>query len=280
MTKIQKTNKHNKKRNTAFLYEALIAELAKTSMNKEKEKSEKILSIIKEFFSKGKLLSKELKLYKTLVETKCRNYNVASRLLNEVRREWTVLVSNEDIYGEQSKLIKKINTEAPSVYKNFIPNYKNLASVYQIFSDKTPAKSKVIMEEKYIDELCLLEEKEEIQPIDNLAYRIFLKKFNEQYGESLCENQKKTLTYYIMSFADDGLTLKSYLNEEIENLKKIILGSKEINENKEMKNKAEKVLEFLNSFKEKKIDDNMVQKILEVESLAKEIQTGEKDSEN
>jgi hypothetical protein len=83
-----------------------------------------------------------------------------------------------------------------------------------------------------------------------------------------------------MSFADNSLTLKSYLNEEVGRLKKVIFESKEIKEDKQMKEKADKVLEFLNSFKEKKVDENMMQRVLEIQALADDILGEEQTDEN
>jgi len=60
--------KHNKKRNTAFLYEVLTKEVAKAIVAKDLKKKDSILSLMKEFFSKGKALRKELELYKLLGE--------------------------------------------------------------------------------------------------------------------------------------------------------------------------------------------------------------------
>ena len=42
--------KHNKKRNTAFLYECLLKELTKTIVRSENKRKDEIISIIKEFF--------------------------------------------------------------------------------------------------------------------------------------------------------------------------------------------------------------------------------------
>ena len=59
--------KHNKKRNTAFLYEALVRELTKASMRKDGEKKNTIVSIFKEFFKEGKPFGKRVKIvYQTL----------------------------------------------------------------------------------------------------------------------------------------------------------------------------------------------------------------------
>ena len=48
--------KHNKKRNTAFLYETLIRGLTKAIVEKNKELKDELVSILKEHFEKNSLL--------------------------------------------------------------------------------------------------------------------------------------------------------------------------------------------------------------------------------
>ena len=45
--------KHNKRRNTAFVYEALVRELTESVVKNNKNKQNKIVSIIKENFDSG-----------------------------------------------------------------------------------------------------------------------------------------------------------------------------------------------------------------------------------
>ena len=54
---------HNKKRNTAFIYEILINEITKSSMNSDTDRKNLIVSILREHFSKNMLLKKELEIY-------------------------------------------------------------------------------------------------------------------------------------------------------------------------------------------------------------------------
>ena len=61
--------KHNKKRNTAFLYETLMRELTKSILSKDANNKRSLIKIIKEHFGKDSILIKELRLYKTLYET-------------------------------------------------------------------------------------------------------------------------------------------------------------------------------------------------------------------
>ena len=50
--------KHNKKRNTAFIYECLIKELSKAALYESTDKKSKVLFILKEYFGKDKILKK------------------------------------------------------------------------------------------------------------------------------------------------------------------------------------------------------------------------------
>ena len=62
--------KHNKKLNTAFIYEAIITELAKAIHEGDKSKKSTIIRVIRENFGGNSLLSKDLELYKSILETK------------------------------------------------------------------------------------------------------------------------------------------------------------------------------------------------------------------
>ena len=74
-------HKHNKKRNTAFVFEALVKELAKSTFNKQYEMKNKIVSLIKEHFRAGTEIAKELEIYKNLTETGLQK-DLAEKILN------------------------------------------------------------------------------------------------------------------------------------------------------------------------------------------------------
>ena len=93
--------KHNKKRNTAFLYETLVRELTATVVNKDTARKRKIVSIMKEFFSRGTTLGLELELYRTLYETTEVDEMTAEKLLLEVKRVYLGL-SQQHVFDQQS----------------------------------------------------------------------------------------------------------------------------------------------------------------------------------
>ena len=78
--------KHNKKRNTAILYETLIRELTKAVVNKKEDVKQTIVSMLKEHFSSTKVMAKELKLYNALCETYSLSPQTAEKLVVEIRK--------------------------------------------------------------------------------------------------------------------------------------------------------------------------------------------------
>jgi translation elongation factor EF-4 len=117
-------------------------------------------------------------------------------------------------------------------------------------------------------------DKEKLQTLDALAYKLFVKKFNEQYGNSLLTEQKELLTKYVMSFADNGIEFKIFLNEEIERLKSSLtqsLKTKEISQDKFLNEKTNVVLKKVEEYAKRNIDQQMVQEILKIQSLTKEL---------
>tara|TARA_Y100000310_G_scaffold103611_1_gene101995 strand:+ start:945 stop:1769 length:825 start_codon:yes stop_codon:yes gene_type:complete len=268
--------KHNKKRNTAFLYEALVRELAQSVVHKNLEKKNFILKMLKEYFSKGKVLAKELSLYRTLSESDSLDLHVAEKIVCETRIAYHSL-DGKKIYRDQSALIKKINSSlSKDAWNNFIPNYKSLATISHIFNKSTPVKQRVLYEEKVIRNLSdnPALEAEELETVDNIVYKKFVEKFNDKY-KNLREEERKLLAKYISSFSDSGLELKIYLNEELGRLKELISKSvqlKEINSDDEMVKKTNKVLAMIEEFKTKTIDENLIRSVLKIQNLAKEIQ--------
>ena len=145
--------KYNKKRNTAFLYEALVTEISKAIIEEDLERRDAIVTLLKEFFEPDCPLSKEMQLYNAIYETKGVSRNIAEKLLSEVRSEYLGLDLDE-IFSAQTDLINKVNkTFSPSVFNNYVPNYRNLATISQIFSKKTPVKSRIILETQILNEM-------------------------------------------------------------------------------------------------------------------------------
>ncbi len=267
--------KHNKKRNTAFVYEALVRELTESVVKNNKNKQNKIVSIIKEHFGSSSLLKEELNLYKTIYETRHIEKETAEKIVVSVKEKHDSL-DKRKLFLEQSALINKINrTLSNKVYNNFVPNYKTIASVYSIFQDALPIKDRVLLEENIVDQMSASAEviQETQLPIDSLVYNTFVAKFNEEYSELLNENQKILLNNYISSFSDNGIELKIYLNEEVGRLKDRLTKLQEDPKmEKGLKEKIEKVYNVLDDSKNKELDTETLEMILNTQQLLEDIE--------
>lgn len=269
--------KHNKKRNTAILYEILTQQFTQAIINKDAQRKNRIAKTLKKYFKQGTVLAEELELYKALYETKGLKRDLCERLVLEVSQAHATSVDRNVVYQKQSELISEINREiSPEAFKTFIPNYKSLASIAQLFSSEVTIKSKVLLEQNLIELMSETEDekKEELLPIDNIVYNKFVERFNEKYGDSLLEEQKELISNYISSFADNGLSLKVYLNEEIGRLKTELAAAmtkSALVEDTEMTNKAKRVLDLLQEADQVQIDTPFVEKIAKIQGLIKEL---------
>jgi hypothetical protein len=268
--------KHNKKRNTAFIYEAIIRELARAIHEGDAKKKSKLTKLIREGFKGGTLLSKDLDLYKSILETKGVDKYTAEKIIFQSKMQKQT-IDHKRLFEEQSRLIESINKHvSPDVFSNFVPNYKDLATVFQIFHPKTKTKSRVLLENQMLGRMMgeNIEKKSPMKPVDNLVYKTFVKKFNEKYSSSLISEQKELLSKFIGSFSDNGIELKVYLNEEIPRLLKVVLESREMKEirtDSDMLDKTNRVIDILKESDKKKVDKDLVYDVLRIQNLVKEL---------
>ena len=266
--------KHNKKRNSAFLYEALIQELTKAIISKNDKVKIEITRLIKESFNSRSMLYRELKLYRAITHTKGVGILTAEKIINEVKIRHKEL-NKKQLVSEQNKLARKIRKLlSDETFSNFVPNYKDLASISQIFNHNVSIRSKVLLENELVGGMSIKAEKEKMVPIDNLVYKSFVKKFNEEYDDKLLKEQKELLNKFIKSFSNNSIELKIYLNEEVGRLKtelKKSLISEEFLADSQMTKNAHKVLDTLNSYKNEKPNQKMIEEVVKIQALIQEL---------
>lgn len=271
--------KHNKKRNTAFLFESLVKETTKCIIKKNDARRAQIVSIIKEHFKRGTVLAKELELYQTVVEiedTSTYTKETAEKTLQEAKRQYDKL-DKQQIFQEQSYLIKKINKMlSKDVFANFVPNYKSLATVYQIFNQELSVKGRMLLESDVVERVTQGTKAINAKiPTDALLFKTFVEKFNDKYSDTLFEEQKNLLKNFVSSFSDNGVELKIFLNEELGRLKGKLKEAKQLSEietNPAMLEKTEQVLQLVEAFKQDSINEKTVEKVLKIQNLVREIQ--------
>lgn len=268
-------SKHNKKRNSAFVYEALLREATVAILKKDLPRRATTIKLLKKHFHEDSLLRRDLECHRALYENQNLKQETSAKILREAKLSHR-LIDPDGLFKEQSGLIDDVNKELePSVFNNFVPNYKSLASIARIFSNKTSPKEQVLLENEIIKSMT--EAPPELTPveeIDNIVVKTFIEKFNIKYEEELLPEQKELLTYYISSFTDNALALKVFLNEELLRLRTQLQEAKitlEISADREMFTKTEQIIERLGDFADCNIDDEVLLTIMKTQSLVKEI---------
>ena len=267
--------RHNKKRNTALVYEALIKEATAAILRGDHETKNKVVSIVNKHFGLNSILRKDLQCYQSLAENQGLSIEDSKRILNETKLQKR-LIDPTGLFKAQTQAIKDINTEIDSdIFNNFVPNYKTLATIDQMFSFKTSPKDKVLLENEVIEFMSATAEEDKTETVDNLVINTFIEKFNQKYSGELLDEQRELLTHYIMSFADNAVSLKMFINNEIGRLKEALINSStsvnEISKDKDMVQKTNQVVEKLESYSNVNVSDDVLLSVLKTQALVKEI---------
>jgi hypothetical protein len=267
-------NKHNKKRNTAFVFEALAREATTAIIKGDQERKAKVVSIVRKHFTGDSLLKKDLECYRSLYENQDLDENTSQKILEAVMAAKR-LIDPDGLFKQQTEVINDINKElTPATFNNFVPNYKSLATIAKMFNTDSP-KQKVMLESKIVEGMVGKLQEQKLEPLDSLTFVTFTKKFNEKYNGSLLREQKELLNHYISSFSHDELETKIYLNRELGRLKQSLSEAvkvEEIANDPEMVRKTTAVKERLETLsRETKLNESTLLTILKTQELVKEI---------
>ena len=267
-----KRMRHNKKRNTLFLFEVLVHEMTKCITSKDDERKSVVLSILKEFFRPGSELRKEKELLHGVITCTWKDTNNIQKLIFHTREEYSNL-NSDSIFESQSALIKRVNKElGPDLFKTFLKDYKRIATVHQLFNAELTPKQRVLIEQNVVEQK--IEEKEEIVHIDKLVYTKFVEGFNSKYAGKLHEEQSQLLSHYISSFTDNGVQLKVFVNEEISRILSRLQNSLEgyeIQENSDLELGINQVISNVKNYRNQPINENMLKDIINLQQLVREL---------
>ena len=259
--------KHNKKRNTAFLFEALIRELTKTVVSGDSKRGTVIKGILREHFGRGMVLFSELDCFNSITDLKGVDQYTAEKTIHRARHSHQAL-DQDKIFKEQSRVIKKINTElGKGVYDNFVPNYKSYATLSQIFGEKAPLKNRILMERQIMEGLMSEPDTPavtDLQPIDTLVVSKFTHSYNDKYQHLLPE-QQNLLSSFVTSFGDGDVDFRIAVGRELQRIREAVEKSlllPEVNQDPQMVGNTKKVLERLDKFNVSFISEAQILEIL------------------
>ena len=100
--------KHNKKRNTAFVYEAIVKEITVAVIKEDSARKDKAVSILKKHFKPNSVLSKHLDCYRSLYETKNLDEKTSEKIIKEARLA-SRLLDAHGLFVSQTDLIDYVN---------------------------------------------------------------------------------------------------------------------------------------------------------------------------
>jgi|TARA_Y100000310_G_scaffold176279_1_gene176422 hypothetical protein len=230
--------KHNKIKNTGILFELLTRQIAVDVLNNEKDSS--AIKILKEFFNEKTELGKENQFYKVLIEKRYKNLHHAEILIEAVIKNRRKL-SNRRLRNEKYNLIKEIKTvyDAKDFFNTKIPNYKILASIYNLFEGESSREdfgpvietdSKVVVMENITDKTTSDVKKSKNKTFDTyntqeedirlLTYQLLVDKFNKKYS-TLNESQKNLLREYINNLSNTN-SLREFIDAEVIKIRKLL----------------------------------------------------------
>ena len=219
--------KHSKIKNTSILFEVLTRQITADVLA---GKDTKTVGMVKKFFNENTELGKELQLYRILSEKTYDSADKAKQLLETVIKSRQRL-SNSKLRSEKYNLIKQIkeNYNVSDFFNVRIPNYKILASIYNIFQaestndtfnveDVVNSKFTVLesisgKKTKSKKENYLKEYREKDKDLRLLVYQILVDKFNSKY-KSLNESQKDLLKNYINNISNTN-SLREFVDNEV-----------------------------------------------------------------
>ncbi len=282
--------KHSKFKNTGFLFELLTRQITLEILNNSQEKAKKIVA---EFFGNGTELSKELRLYKLLIDEKYNSENKAEKFIEAILDARTKL-DEQKLVKEKYNLVKVIkeNFEIDTFLTSPVTNYRVLASIHKLFeakkSDISDVKdifdSKLTLVEHISTSAPTLKQKEDKlfedykkqeKDLRLLTYKILVETFNKKYS-NLNDSQKNLLREYINNVTNTTKFGEYYSNQ----LKNVVTELHSIYKNMEDRVTKIKLRETINVLKTqkigKKVTDEQVSSLMMAYELVKEIKNVKK----
>ena len=282
--------KHSKFKNTGFLFELLTRQITLEILNNSPEKAKRIVA---EFFGNGTELSKELRLYKLLIDEKYNTESKAEKFIDAILEARTKL-DEQKLIKEKYNLVKAIKEtfEIDNFLTSPVTNYRVLASIHKLFeakkSDISDIKhifdSKLTLVEHISTSTPSLKQKEDRLVEDYkkqekdlrlLTYKILLETFNKKYS-NLNDVQKNLLREYINNVTNTSKFGEYYSNQ----LKLVVTELHSIYTKMEDKITKIKLKETINVLKTqkigKKVTDEQVSSLMMAYELVKEIKNVKK----
>ena len=275
--------KHSKYKNTGILFELLTRQLTSDTIAGTQPKA---LSFLKKHFNKKTELLKEYKIYHTLATQKYNKDSQATMLI-ETLIEVHEKLNKSQLRREKYNLIKEIKDtyNVNDFFKAKITDYKVMASIFNLLENKKATPLSIVNSKttilEHITGKQLPNSKKNVvlenfdkQDRDTrlLTYKVLLEKFNDKYND-LQDNQKTLLKEYVNSVTNSP-ALKSYINQEIKEVKKTLTKYSKKVEDKAIEIKLQETKDLIKPLSKKSsVNDDNVINLLNYYELVNELKT-------
>ena len=274
--------KHSKYKNTGILFELLTRQLTSDTIAGNQPKS---LTFLKKHFNKKTELLKEYKIYHTLATQKYNKDSQATMLIDTLLEAHGKL-NKSQLRREKYNLIKEIKDTyiVNDFFKAKITDYKVMASIFNLLENKKATAlsivdSKVTLLEHITEKQVKAKKNVVLETFNKqdkdtrlLTYKVLLEKFNDKYS-GLEDNQKTLLKEYVNSVTNSP-SLKSYINQEIKEVKKTITGYSKKVEDKAVAIKLTETKGMIKPLcKKSSVSDDNVINLLNYYELVNELKT-------
>ena len=275
--------KHSKYKNTGILFELLTRQLTSDTIAGNQPKS---LSFLKKHFNSKSELLKEYKIYHTLATQKYNKDSQATMLI-ETLLDAHEKLNKSQLRREKYNLIKEIKDtyNVNDFFKAKITDYKVMASIFNLLENKEASPLSIVNSKVNILEhirgkqlkdnnknIVLENFSKESSDTRLLTYKVLLEKFNDKYSD-LQDNQKTLLKEYVNSVSNSP-ALKSYVNQEIKEVKKDLTRYSKKVEDKAVAIKLNETKEMIKPLcKKSSVSDDNVINLLNYYELVNELKT-------
>jgi hypothetical protein len=279
--------KHSKFKNTGILFELLVRQIASDTVS---GKDSAAIGLVKKYFSKSEL-TKEYKLYQSLVNTKALTEGKAESLINATL-EISSRLNRSALRKEKYNLIKDIREayDLEEFFKSKINNYSQYAAAYnlveahnslefvepsQVIENKVTLLehitrkeiNKTDVKDRVLEEYAKMDKGTRI-----LAYKILLEKFNEKYGD-MSPSQKSVLKEYINNISNT-VKLREFVNNSYTAIKSQIVTLSKTVVDKTIQIKLNEVANLLKPLdKNQSVKDDNIIALLQFHQLVDELKS-------
>jgi hypothetical protein len=273
--------KHKKLRNTGLIYELLVRQTTSDVLNGQTPKS---LDIVKKFFKKGSLLSEELKLFNIILDSRTKNSQFTSEILEAVLKASQKL-DRKALEKEKYFLIKEINSNLNKehFFKTQVKDYVVYACISNLleYNPEDNPTEYVLNKTALLEHISTNNGQNQLQQettstanidpeLKKLTFKLLIEKFNKRWG-SLDTRQKSILRHFIFN-AVDSEDSRKFIAEEVLYLKSHLGKQSKTTNDKVLQIKLNEVVRLLDEIPDKNfISESTYSALLRSHQLIKEL---------